>query len=164
MLLSQLYYILNVKGAKVGFIAIDNLEPSSFFATEKRPGVAYFGNNRLKEVIENTKKNVYILICLIHWGVEDVAKPLAGQRYIADKLSEWGVDIIIGSHPHIIGSLIEDGDFLIAYSMGNFLFDSKYEYRNRSAILFMDWSKDGGIIGYKMIPIRMFDGFIVLYK
>jgi poly-gamma-glutamate synthesis protein (capsule biosynthesis protein) len=133
--------VLNVKGIRIAFIAIDDVEPSSFYTKEKRPGVAHFDYEVLGQIIENTRKGVDILICTVHWGIEDVAKPLTRQRYIVSKLSEWKVDIIIGSHPHILGPVEMKGDCLIAYSMGNFLFDSNYDYRNRSAILIMDWSK-----------------------
>lgn len=67
------------------------------------------------------------LICVcIHWGDEYHLLPNKGQRELADKLVDMGVDMVIGGHPHVIQPMEmrprPDGtQALVVYSLGNFL-------------------------------------------
>jgi poly-gamma-glutamate synthesis protein (capsule biosynthesis protein) len=71
------------------------------------------------------------ILVSIHWGEEYQHKPNANQRAIADFLVRQNVDVIIGSHPHVvqpvemvtpIGSLSSK---LIIWSLGNFISNQK---------------------------------------
>ena len=70
-----------------------------------------------------------VLIASLHWGSEDTAGSSRSQETIADLLFRNGVDIILGSHSHLAGTVeqrhlkMEDGsrrDVLLAYSLGDF--------------------------------------------
>lgn len=67
-----------------------------------------------------------ICVCL-HWGIEYQLKPVESQRSLADFLVDQGVDLIIGSHPHVVEpmemrhSARHDKDVLLVYSLGNFI-------------------------------------------
>ena len=37
-----------------------------------------------------------------HWGVEDSHTVTDGQRALAQKLADWGADVIVGTHPHVL--------------------------------------------------------------
>ncbi len=61
-----------------------------------------------------------------HWGVEYTHEPNETQKNLAKKLGEWGADVIIGTHPHVIQPVefINNPDgskTLVAYSLGNFI-------------------------------------------
>lgn len=67
-----------------------------------------------------------VTIVNVHWGVEYTHTPTARQRELAQKLADWGADIIIGTHPHVIQPVeyvtAADGrQVLVAYSLGNFI-------------------------------------------
>lgn len=67
-----------------------------------------------------------VCVVNVHWGNEYTHTPTDRQRYLAQKMSEWGADIIIGHHPHVIQPIEyierEDGSrTLVAYSLGNFI-------------------------------------------
>lgn len=80
--------------------------------------------------------NVDIIIAYLHWGNEYQKEPTIYQSELANKMIEWGTDIILGSHPHIIqrSDCIEyEGDKkLVVYSMGNFLSNQRYETMGNS--------------------------------
>ena len=38
----------------------------------------------------------------VHWGVEDSHKITQTQRDLAQQLSDWGADVILGTHPHVV--------------------------------------------------------------
>ena len=61
-----------------------------------------------------------------HWGVEDSHTITGAQRTLAQQLADWGADVIVGTHPHVLQNAgwltAEDGRRVFAaYSLGNFL-------------------------------------------
>ena len=92
--------------------------------------------NSAFNTINNTLKNIShtdIQILVIHWGDEYRRVPNQFQYDLAQKLSDSGVDIIIGSHPHIvqpveiIKSTDESHETLVIYSLGNFISNQRRE-------------------------------------
>lgn len=75
----------------------------------------------VKNDINNLRDKVDLLIVAMHWGIEYQTKPNAYQKDMASFLSSLGVDIIIGTHPHVIGPIEWIGDTLVIYSLGNFI-------------------------------------------
>ena len=61
-----------------------------------------------------------------HWGVEDSHIVTDAQRALAQQQVDWGADVILGTHPHVV----QDAQWLtsadgrqafVAYSLGNFI-------------------------------------------
>jgi len=71
--------------------------------------------------INNLRSKVDILIVAMHWGREYTHTPTELQRKTAKFLAENGVDIIIGTHPHVIEPIEWINDTLVFYSLGNFI-------------------------------------------
>ncbi len=73
------------------------------------------------------KENSDIVIVSAHWGWEDTNMVNSYQETVAQHLNEIGVDVIIGTHPHVIQTVEwrthpENGNkTLICYSLGNFI-------------------------------------------
>ena len=57
----------------------------------------------------------------MHWGIEYQYTPNNYQKDMANYLSNLGVDIIIGTHPHVIQPIEWINNTLVIYSLGNFL-------------------------------------------
>ena len=69
------------------------------------------------------------IIAFMHWGNEYQRHPDATQRATADFLRRHGVDIIIGSHPHVIQSAECDRrNGVTIYSLGNFVSNQRKRY------------------------------------
>ena len=62
-----------------------------------------------------------LLIVAMHWGTEYKLTPDLYQKDMANYLASLGVDIVIGTHPHVIEPIEWIGDTLIIYSLGNFV-------------------------------------------
>lgn len=80
----------------------------------------------LNEMITLAKRKADIVIVCAHWGNEYETEVTQSQKDLAAKLAEWGADIIIGSHPHVIQPVeyIKNSNgskTLVAYSLGNFV-------------------------------------------
>ena len=59
----------------------------------------------------------------MHWGTEYSLGVDEKQTEIANYLSSLGVDIIIGSHPHVVEPVERIGKTLVIYSLGNYISD-----------------------------------------
>ena len=71
--------------------------------------------------INNLKDKVDVLMVAMHWGREYTHTPTDLERKTAEFLADNGVDIIIGTHPHVIQPVEWVGDTLVFYSLGNFI-------------------------------------------
>lgn len=84
------------------------------------------------------------LIVSLHWGYEFMDEPSAGQQRLARRICELGARALLGHHPHVVQGLEKHGGSLIAYSLGNFIFDLLDEGSRRSVVLRLRLDEDGG--------------------
>ncbi len=75
----------------------------------------------VKADIEKVRSKVDVLIVAMHWGVEYTHEPTKYEKDMAKFLADNGVDIIIGTHPHVIQPITYIGDTVVFYSLGNFV-------------------------------------------
>ncbi len=80
-----------------------------------------YSDEQAKKDIEKVKDKVDVIIVSMHWGVEYTQTPNDEQKKIAKYLSSLGVNLIIGTHPHVIQPVDYVNDTLVIYSLGNFL-------------------------------------------
>lgn len=96
--------------------------------------VNYIDEEKIQKDVSFAEINSDFTIAFMHWGTEYSSKPDNFQKNLARKMCEWGVDLIIGSHPHVIEPVewieAENGNkMLVYYSLGNFVSRQK-EVRN----------------------------------
>lgn len=83
----------------------------------------------VKEDIERVRDKVDVLIVAMHWGVEYTHEPTEYEKDMANFLADNGVDIIVGTHPHVIQPVTWIDDTLVIYSLGNLI---SAQYQNQS--------------------------------
>lgn len=88
--------------------------------------VPYIDKETIREDIRRVHDLADTVIVSIHWGVENSFTPTAEQTDLAQMMCDEGVDVIIGTHPHVIQPVewftSEDGnETLCIYSLGNFV-------------------------------------------
>lgn len=87
------------------------------------------------DVMNNKESDLQVVI--LHWGDEYTRQPNEFQKELAKKLCDYGVDIIIGSHPHMVQPIEmiksdeNDNETLVIYSLGNFLSNQRNEILNK---------------------------------
>lgn len=74
-----------------------------------------------------------LVIVYPHWGVEYSRSPSEDQQILAHNMVNWGADLVLGSHPHVVQPQEwidrEDGSrAYIIYSMANFISGQRLEY------------------------------------
>ena len=83
--------------------------------------VNIYSDEKAKADIEKVREKVDLLMVSMHWGTEYKTEPTETQKKQAEYLASLGVDIIIGTHPHIIEPITYINDTLVIYSLGNFI-------------------------------------------
>lgn len=144
------YAVVDVKGIKIGFTGF------SFGSRNSDILNVYSTSNltKMKQVASDMRKDgAEIVVFFIHWGTEYQRSPGSSQKKIAQALADAGVDIIFGSHPHVLQTV----DFItsqktgkktfVAYSMGNFISNQITRW---NATKFM-YTEDGMILDVKIV-------------
>ncbi len=80
----------------------------------------------LKLMIEKLSSISDIQIAYIHWGVEYELTHSNDQQNFAHALIDFGVDAVIGHHPHVVQDIELYNNKPIVYSLGNFVFDQYF--------------------------------------
>lgn len=84
-----------------------------------------YSNEKAAADIAKVKDQADVIIVAMHWGTEYSLGVNTNQDEIAKYLSDLGVNIIIGAHPHVVEPVeyINDGKTFVIYSLGNFISD-----------------------------------------
>jgi len=80
-----------------------------------------YSDEKARQDIERVKDKVDVIFVSMHWGTEYSHSVNSEQKRIAKYLSDLGVNIIIGTHPHVLEPIEYINDTLVIYSLGNFI-------------------------------------------
>jgi poly-gamma-glutamate synthesis protein (capsule biosynthesis protein) len=92
------------------------------------------------------------VIISIHWGGEYQAAPGPRQEGIARALAEAGANVIVGHGPHVLQRIEWIGETLVAYSLGNFLFDQPYPVDCRQGAILRVTLRGGEVASVEVVP------------
>jgi poly-gamma-glutamate synthesis protein (capsule biosynthesis protein) len=91
--------------------------------------------------VELAKKyNPDMIICIIHWGLEYQLKQNEEQKNLANFMLTHGINLVIGSHPHVVQPMEARKDATgnitsaIVYSLGNVVSNQNYEHTDIGAV------------------------------
>ena len=80
-----------------------------------------YSDDTVKKDIDSIKDKVDVIIVAMHWGEEYTNTPTNEEVRIANYLSSLGVNLVIGTHPHVVQPIEYINDTLVIYSLGNFI-------------------------------------------
>jgi poly-gamma-glutamate capsule biosynthesis protein CapA/YwtB (metallophosphatase superfamily) len=129
----------------VAVLAFTELIHPGFPATSDRPGINPVtpDRKRLLADISAAKKKADFVIVSFHWGTEYTGRANQDQRRLAHQAIDAGADLILGHHPHVIQGLELYKDRLIAYSMGDFVWDHNSRETGETFVLHVALTADG---------------------
>lgn len=142
---------VEVKGKKVAFFAYSAVVPEGSWATSKRPGMATTRekwSTRQSAIEAASKEHDYVIVSF-HWGLEYEDHPQEYQRDFARRVIDAGADMVIGHHPHVIQGIELYKGKIIAYSLGDFVFDHYSRKTGETFILNAEFT--GGEVSRVMI-------------
>jgi poly-gamma-glutamate synthesis protein (capsule biosynthesis protein) len=142
-------------GKRIALFAMNSVDPktnSQIAASSVRA--------QLGAAITKARSRANLVVCLVHWGIENSERITDEQRELARWLVDRGVDLVVGSHPHCVQPLDFYHGCPIAYSLGNLVFDGAPTVAswNRGALLEVDLNEGAKISSLSLIPVVLEDG------
>lgn len=128
------FVLKEVEGIKIAILAYTELinMDAGLSNEELNSALNLMDKNRILNDLEQVKShNPDMIIAYMHWGNEYAKEANAAQLSYAELLTQEGIDIIFGSHPHVIqkAEMVSVGDkqSFVTYSLGNFISNQRRE-------------------------------------
>lgn len=153
--------IVDINGFKIAFL--DYTYGTNGITIQQDVVVDYIDDRLIREDVGSAREaGAEIIAACIHWGNEYQLLPHSSQTRLADALEEMGVDMIIGSHPHVIQPMeirhVDrlNKDVLLVYSLGNFISNMKTrDTRGGAMVKVKLYRDDKGIARIKDAAYRL---------
>lgn len=147
------HLIKNIDDLKVGFLSYSYGFNGNEQRYTKDELYSYVNKIDLEEIRKDidllNKEKVDFIVLYVHWGNEYVNTPSSSQISLKEELFEMGVDVILGSHPHVIqtSEYIDDevNDKFVIYSMGNFISNQRKEIMKNA------YTEDGLMVNLELV-------------
>lgn len=135
--------IVTVKGIRIAFLARNAWLPEGMWSRPDAPNSAYLDSETIESEVRDASRKADVVIVSLHWGIEYRTHPQPAQVELAHRIIDAGADLIIGHHPHVLQKVEKYHGGVIAYSLGNFLFDSPFRNCKQTTILKCRLTKSG---------------------
>lgn len=156
------------RGTRFALIGLSSIIPRGYAAGKQTPGIAPGRDTATGDVtaaylkllghaIRVARMQADVVIVYEHWGMELVSAPSADEQRLAHAAIDDGATLVFGAHPHVLGPLERYGHGLIAYSLGNFVFDTHPGVQTHSAILEVTL-RDGVVASWRAVPVSLQGG------
>lgn len=144
--------VVERNGLRLGFVPLLDL-----------PSLGTAAIEQLRGTVRALRRRVDVVVASIHWGIEGDSSASPIQRRLARQLATMGVDLILGSHPHVLQPIrwipgVSGRRCLVAYSLGNFVFDTYPGKGQFSEILSLTLGRHG-VEGYRTLAVRLVAGY-----
>ena len=166
------YEIVEVEGIRIALIAftkgMDNLglpagseDCVNLLYKDYSTDYKKVDTDSIARVLRNVNEQMPDLtIAMVHWGSEYNDEISNSQKKIRNQLMEGGVDIIVGTHPHLVQQIDYDpiAKTLVAWSLGDFFGDAHMAGSNYSVMLDLEITRDHAtgetfLSGYEYVPL-----------
>jgi poly-gamma-glutamate capsule biosynthesis protein CapA/YwtB (metallophosphatase superfamily) len=142
--------IIERGGLRIAVLGFDGYPPFAYWATAKRPGLAPATAAAITGAVQAARKQADVVIVYVHWGTELRTKPGVKQKALAKAALAAGADVVLGAHPHVLQPIVTyPSGRLLAYSLGNFVFNPGSVVATRTAALAIDLGR-GGVIDHRL--------------
>ena len=153
------------------FGASQIIPAGSWVATSSQAGIASAGKHVIDRNTENllnavraAKASNDVVLVVLHWGIEGNVCPSAVQRSLGARLRAAGATAVLGAHPHVLQPIVVDvkpsaasqgpDRGLIAYSMGNFIWDPRSGATGETGLLELRFN-GANLVGHQFHPHRL---------
>lgn len=143
---SKVPFIADINGIKVAFL--NYTYGTNGITPRDGAEVSLIDRDAMKREIEASRAaGAEMVAVCIHWGVEYQLHEHATQRSLTDFLLAQEVDMIIGSHPHVVQPMLmkqtPSGKRVpVVYSLGNFISNMKTDDTRGGALVYVTISRD----------------------
>lgn len=111
-------------GIKIGFVSVNEVYDKESVEIYLENGIT-----GLKE------QNADLILACCHWGIEQEHYPESYQTELGHKCIDWGADLVVGCHPHVLQGIEKYNGKYIIYSLGNFCFGGNRNPKNKDSMI-----------------------------
>ena len=144
----------------ISFALLDYTYGVNGYAQGDLPAYAvnFIDEERIAADVARAHEMADVVLVAMHWGTENLTEADAEQQRLAQFLADLEVDVVLGSHPHVIGPLAwvqgaSGHRTLVAYSLGNFV--SRHEApaleNELEGMLSCDFVREGGEVSIQNV-------------
>ncbi len=108
----------------------------------------------LEAGIKKLREECDIVLACCHWGIEREYYPTSYQREMGQKCIDWGADLVIGHHPHVLQGMEVYKGKMILYSLGNFCFGANKNPADKDSMIYQQT--------FKFQKVTTWDGEVTL--
>ena len=159
--------VITVKDQKIAFIGCTTIsEPIppntdndvSYVASDAvgKGGAAFCVDSKLRSATTRAKQDSNIVVVMIHGGFEYVREPSNNITRLTLAARDAGATLVINHHPHVVGSFLWENQALIAWSMGNLIFDQDV-WPTFETYMLTTYLRDGKVIRAYVDPLMIKD-------
>jgi poly-gamma-glutamate synthesis protein (capsule biosynthesis protein) len=156
--------ILERNGLRLAFLAyvdvpveMDGFDAHDWIATASKPGIAWADPGQIKADVNAARRVADVVIVFLHSGWENRTLISPDQRTEAHAAIDAGASLVIGAHSHMLQQTEMYHGGLIAYSLGNFVFDDYKGDSNQTVVLRVVLVRNG-VQSYDYIPALIENG------
>lgn len=146
------YRMVEIRGVKLAFLSYTTTTNGIRLPADKEWMVNRFDYTRIAADITDARKHgADGIIFALHTGIEYQRYPSNKQQEMVQHLLALGVDVVLGSHVHVIQPLELRTIFIpatgnlktcfIAYSLGNFLSNQRWRYSDCGLMVQLNMEK-----------------------
>lgn len=151
--------IVKRNGVRIAFVAFCDVVQDGVFPDTGQFVVARASHEAVSQAVRTALAQADIVAVSLHWGREYAPRPTERQRALARTAAAAGAHLVLGHHPHVVQEVAwlprtSVGRTLVAYSLGNFVFDTHRLGADRSVILRVHLSRHG-VLSAETMPVRI---------
>ena len=126
----------------------------SYVADDRHGGAAACDEYAIREHVARASVSNDLVVMMIHGGEEYIPEPTPEIRRLSEAARDAGAALVIDHHPHVVGGFDFDGSGLIAWTLGNLVFDQTVWPTFRSYVLTVN-VRNGSIVSAYADPLLL---------
>lgn len=119
------YCMYETSGIRIGIVSVNEVEQGAGVEKYLQEGIAKLRGD-----------GADLVLACCHWGIEREYYPEEYQESLGKKCIDWGYDLVIGHHPHVLQGIEEYQGKFILYSLGNFCFGANRNPPDKDCMIF----------------------------
>ncbi|MCP4807422.1 MAG: CapA family protein [Proteobacteria bacterium] len=130
-------------------------ELQDWIARRGHGGAAGWDTDEAVQAITELRPDVDLVVVQLHMGFQFASAPSAAARAAAYSAIDAGADVVIGHHPHVVQGIEWYDGKLVAWSLGNLVFDQDFLVTFRSVVLRTVHDTDGDLVTARLYPLML---------
>lgn len=163
--------VRDVGGVKVAFLAYADRLNGLPLPKDRPYAVSMLERRQVSDDVGRARAaGAELVVAQVHWGSEYMRQPSRPQREEARMLLEEGVDVIVGSHPHVVQPIVtltvdrggRPFTGYVAYSLGNLVSTQIWRYSDSGLLLYVDIERGptgAQVTGLRYLPVYVQRGW-----